>query len=86
MIRVGAADVSPAGVCAFSCRAYDFKERKWDEQIYAIPDLGKALGAEGSPPVRLTGTQHKTNSGPTFTPDGKSLVFSSNRDGGAPQV
>jgi len=43
------------------------------------------MDADGSDPVRLT-FNNALDATPTWSPDGKQIVFHTNRDGGVPQL
>ncbi|MFM8301255.1 MAG: TolB family protein, partial [Gemmatimonadota bacterium] len=62
------------GRIAFTVTTVNEKENKRHQEVWVVP-------AAGGDPVRFTAPGYESSS-PRFSPDGKYLLFSSNRPGG----
>ena len=77
--RIGAPQLSPDGHwLAYDVSTPDLAANKSFSGVYLIP-------AAGGTPKAISDVKHQDN-GPSWSPDGKSIAYLSNRDGGAHQV
>ena len=90
MVRLGAVAVAPGGErVAYTQKRWDGEAAKWTTSLRLF-ELGKWEAAGGTQAaadttdsftVPLTSRPHVSDSNPSFSPDGASLAFTSNRSG-----